>query len=142
MILAEAYMSDDSEFNKGGLSDYKFTCFDGVADNVMVCTERSTGKTKFYFYDREWNLLPLNVRGKNTDPGFKLPKPACMNEMFELAGKLSKGIPFLRVDLYCINNRPYFGETTFYPDSGFDPNILPETEIYFGDKIKLPMAKQ
>lgn len=142
MILAEAYMSDDSEFNKGGLSDYKFTCFDGVADNVMVCTERATGKTKFYFFDRKWNLLPLNVRGKNTDPGFKLPKPECMDEMFELAGKLSKGIPFLRVDLYCINNRPYFGETTFYPDSGFDPNILPETEIYFGDKIQLPITKQ
>lgn len=141
MIMAEVYMSDDSEFNKGGLSDYKFTCFDGVADNVMVCTDRASGETKFYFYDRNWNLMPLNVRGKNTDPSFKLPKPDCMEEMFEIAGKLSKGVPFLRVDLYCINARPYFGETTFFPASGFDPNILPETEIYFGDKIKLPNKK-
>lgn len=141
MIMAEAYMSDDSEFNKGGLSDYKFTCFDGVADNVMVCTDRASGETKFYFFDREWKLMPLNVRGKNTDPLFKLPKPDCMDEMFEIAGKLSKGIPFLRVDLYCINERPYFGETTFFPASGFDPNILPETEIYFGNKIKLPNKK-
>lgn len=137
-IMAETYMSDDSEFNKGGLSDYKFTCFNGVADNVMVCTDRASGETKFYFYDRDWNLMPLNVRGKNTDPSFKLPKPDCMDEMFEIAGKLSEGIPFLRVDLYCINERPYFGETTFFPASGFDPNILPETEIYFGDKIVLP----
>ena len=141
MIMAETFMSDDTEFNKGGLSDYKFTCFDGVADNVMVCTDRASGQTKFYFYDKEWNLIPLNVRGKNTDPSFKLPKPDCMDEMFEIAGKLSKGIPFLRVDLYCINDRPYFGETTFFPDSGFDPNILPETEIYFGDKIILPEKK-
>ena len=138
MIMTEQYMSDDSEFNKGGLSDYKFTCFNGVADNVMVCTDRASGDTKFYFFDREWNLMPLNVRGKNTDPSFKLPKPDCMDEMFEIAGKLSEGIPFLRVDLYCINNRPYFGETTFFPDSGFDPNILPETEKYFGKKIILP----
>ena len=61
-----------------------------------------------------------------------------MDEMFEIAGKLSEGIPFLRVDLYYINGRPYFGETTFFPASGFDSNILPETEILFGDKIQLP----
>lgn len=142
LILAEQFMSDDSEFNKGGLSDYKFTCFNGIADNVMVCTDRATGETKFYFYDRDWNLMPLNVRGKNADPSFKLPKPDCMDEMFEIAGKLSEGIPFLRVDLYCINNRPFFGETTFFPASGFDPNILPETEKYFGDKIILPNKKR
>ena len=136
-IFAEEYMSDDTDFNKGGLSDYKFTCFNGIADNVMVCVDRNSGETKFYFYDRQWNLLPLNVRGRNTDPSFKLPKPDCMDEMFDLAGKLSEGIPFLRVDLYCINGRPYFGETTFFPASGFDPNILPETELAFGDKIIL-----
>lgn len=138
MIMAETYMSDDSEYNRGGVSDYKFTCFNGVADNVMVCTDRASGHTKFYFYDREWNLMALNIRGKNTDPSFKLPKPSCMDEMFEIAGKLSRGIPFLRVDLYCINERPFFGEMTFFPASGFDPNILPETEAYFGNKIVLP----
>lgn len=137
-IFAEVYMSDDSEFNKGGLSDYKFTCFNGKADNVMVCCDRQSGNTKFYFFNEAWNLLPLNKRGKETDPNFQLPKPDCMDEMFEIASKLSENIPFLRVDLYCINNRPYFGETTFYPASGFDPNILPETEILFGEKIILP----
>lgn len=140
-LLAEQYLHDDSPYNKGGLSDYKFTCFNGVADNVMVCAERETGDTKFYFFDRNWNLMPLNVRGKNTPADFKLPKPKCMDEMFEIAGRLSEGIPFLRVDLYCINDRPYFGETTFFPASGFDPNILPETETYFGDKIILPINK-
>lgn len=140
-IFAEAYMEDDSEFNKGGLSDYKFTCFNGTAENVMVCCDRQSGNTKFYFFDKAWNLLPLNKRGKETDPSFKLPKPDCMDEMFEIAGKLSEHIPFLRVDLYCINGQPYFGETTFFPASGFDPNILPETEILFGKKIILPTRK-
>lgn len=141
-IFAEAYMEDDSEFNKGGLSDYKFTCFNGTADNVMVCCDRQSGKTKFYFFDQKWNLLPLNKRGRETDPNFKLPKPDCMNEMFEIAGRLSEGIPFLRVDLYCIKGRPYFGETTFYPASGFDPNILHETEIIFGEKIQIDNIKK
>lgn len=137
-IFAEAFMTDDSAYNKGGLSDYKFTCFNGVADNVMVCVDRHLQDTKFYFFNQAWELLPLNKRGKHTDSSFKLPKPDCMNEMFKLAAKLSKGIPFLRVDLYCINGQPYFGETTFYPDSGFDPNILYETEVLFGQKIILP----
>lgn len=136
-IIAEKYMSDDSEFNKGGLSDYKFTCFNGNVDNVMVCVDRHLNDTKFYFFNKDWMLLPLNVRGKNTDPSFKLPKPECMDEMFEIASKLSENIPFLRVDLYYINGRPFFGETTFFPSSGFDPNILPETEILFGSKIEL-----
>lgn len=138
-IFAEELMSDNSEFNKCGLTDYKFTCFNGHADNVMVCVDRNTNETKFYFYDREWNLLPLNIRGKNTDPSFKLPKPDCMEEMFDIAAKLSEGIPFLRVDLYCINGRPYFGETTFYPASGFDKNLLHETEVEFGNRITLPI---
>lgn len=131
-------MSDDTELNNGGLTDYKFTCFNGNADNVMVCVDRQSNDTKFYFFNKKWQLLPLNARGKKTDPSFKLPKPECMDEMFNIASKLSKNIPFLRVDLYCINGQPYFGETTFFPASGFDPNILPETEILFGNKIKLP----
>ena len=137
-IFAETYMEDNSEFNEGGLTDYKFTCFNGKADNVMVCCNRQSGDTKFYFFDQKWNLLPLNKRGKETNPNFKLPKPNCMDEMFDIAGKQSERIPFLRVDLYFVNNRPYFGETTFFPTSGFDQNILPETEILFGNKIELP----
>lgn len=137
-ILAEVYMSDDSEFNQDGLTDYKFTCFNGEADNVMVCCGRSSGNTKFYFLDRNWEILPLNKLGLMVDSSFRLPKPDCLDQMFDLAGKLSKGIPFLRVDMYYVDGHPYFGETTFFPASGFDPNILKETEVRFGNRIKLP----
>ena len=61
--------------------------------------------------------------------------------MFEIASKLSLGHPFVRVDLYNINGKIYFGELTFYPASGFDSNRLPETDIYFGNKIVLSLAK-
>lgn len=36
--------SDSSDF-----TDYKFFCFNGYVDCVMVCLERSSGDTKFYF---------------------------------------------------------------------------------------------
>ena len=132
-IIAEKYIEDES----GSLVDYKFSCFDGYVDCVMVCLDRHLNDTKFYFFDRNWNLKRLNIRGKNAPEGFTIPKPSCMDEMFEIASKLSKGFPFVRVDLYAAKGRVYFGEMTFYPDSGFDANLLPETDEYFGQLIDL-----
>ena len=57
--------------------------------------------------------------------------------MFEIAGRLSEDIPYLRVDLYYINNLIYFGEMTFFPQNGFDVNLLPLTEKVFGERIDL-----
>ena len=57
--------------------------------------------------------------------------------MFEIARRLSKGINFVRVDLYQCKDKIYFGEFTFFPDAGFDANIIPETDKYFGDLIEL-----
>lgn len=64
-----------------------------------------------------------------------------MDEMFDMAAKLSQGFPFVRVDLYNVEGHIYFGELTFYPASGLDCNRLPETDIYFGNKIDLSLAK-
>lgn len=134
-IIAEKFMVDDET---GELRDYKFFCFNGKVDSVMVCMERATGNTKFYFFDREWKLLRLNLRGKAAPADFTLPKPSNMDEMFDIAAKLSEGMPFSRIDLYSVNGKTYFGEITFFPDSGFDKNLLPETDKHWGELINLP----
>ena len=108
----------------------------------MVCIDRQKGDPKFYFFDEEWNLLRLNVRGKEAQENFTLPKPKCMDEMFSIAGILSKGLPFARIDLYSCNNQVYFGEITFYPDSGFDKHLLPETDMRFGKLIDLGLVSR
>ena len=68
-----------------------------------------------------------------------MPKPDNMDKMFEIAESLSKkvGAPYVRIDLYNSNGQIYFGEITFFPDSGFDANRLPEMDMYFGELIKL-----
>lgn len=137
-IIAEAYMTD--EVGKNEFTDYKFFCFNGYVDCVMVCIDRASGDTKFYFFDEEWKLKRLNKRGKAAPEGFTLPKPQCIDEMFELAKKLSEGIPFVRVDLYQSKGRVYFGELTFFPQSGADANLLLETDIYFGGLIDLAIV--
>lgn len=132
-IIAEQYLEDES----GQLEDYKFTCTDGVAHNVMLCYDRNSGDTKFYFFDRDWNLLRLNKRGMAAPKGFTLPKPKNIEKMFDIAGKLSTGLPYARIDLYNVNGHIYFGEITFFPQSGFDSNLLPKTDIAFGEMIDL-----
>lgn len=134
-IICEAYL----ETEKGGLpNDYKFNCFNGSVDSVMIATGRETGDTKFYFFNRNWELLKYNYDGLNAPADFSLPKPEKIREMFEISKILSEDFPYVRVDLYYENNRIYFGELTFYPSGGFDPYFLSETDLLFGNMIQLP----
>lgn len=128
-----------SNSSVGKLTDYKFFCFNGKVDCVMVCLDRASGDTKFYFFDKEWNLKRINIRGKNAPEGFTIPKPECMDAMFDIAARLSKDLTYARIDLYQCNGNIYFGEITFFPDSGFDFNLLPETDEYFGNLLDLPL---
>ena len=57
--------------------------------------------------------------------------------MILLAEKLSKGISFVRIDFYDINNKIYFGEMTFYPASGFGKFIPQEWDLTIGEKLKI-----
>ena len=132
-IFAEEYLGAD-------LVDYKFYCFDGDADCVLLCIDRQIGAAKFYFFDKDWNLCRYNKRGKEAPEGFTLPKPEGIDEMFRLASEMSKGFPFVRMDFFDVNGKIYFGEYTFFPASGYDYNRLPESDLYFGNKIKLPNA--
>lgn len=136
-IVAEKYINDSSIQNKNGIVDYKFFCFNGYVDCVMVCIDRATKETKYFFMDKEWNILPYNIRGMNESATAKIPKPKCLIEMFSIASSLSQGFPFVRVDMYSINDHPLFGEMTFFPNGGFDPNIIRDVDFMFGDKIQL-----
>ena len=139
-IIAEKYMEDETGF----LTDYKFYCFDGKADCVLTCFDRSLGDTKFYFFDRNWELKRYNKRGKEAPEGFTKPKPEGIDQMFELAEVLAKAseAPFIRVDFYNVYGQIYFGELTLYPSAGFDTGRLPETDRLFGDMLSLSKVKQ
>lgn len=78
----------ESETNSRELTDYKFFCFNGNVDCVMVCIDKQKGDLKYYFFDKDWHLLRYNIRGKNAPENFILPKPDSMDEMFRIAGIL------------------------------------------------------
>ena len=132
-IIAEEYIEDSQSKD---LVDYKFFCFNGIADSVMLCLDRQEGETKFYFFDAHWQLKRYNPRGVNAPKDFTIPKPEKIDEMFHIAEELSKGLPYARIDLYLVDGHIYFGEITLFPASGLDFNLLPATDAYFGNLLK------
>ena len=133
-IIAEPYLIDGKS---NDLMDYKFFSFNGKTDCVMLCFGRSSGKTKFVFFDKDWNVKKYNSPTEKSIAYAKNIRPDDYERMFSFSEILSKDIPFVRVDFYYVNGKIYFGEITFFPDSGFDGNILPKSDKRFGDMIQL-----
>ena len=133
-IIAEQYMEDSSTKD---LRDYKIFTFDGVAKALFIATERgTTEETKFDFFDVDFKHLPFTNGHPNAD--VRPQKPQSFEKMKELAEKLSKGIPEVRVDFYEVNGRAYFGEMTFSHWSGMVPFNPDSWDRTFGEWIKLP----
>ena len=130
-IYAEKYMTPPGEVD---INDYKFFCFDGKPKILFVATERSTD-CKFDFFDMDFNHLDIT----NIHPqcGHAIPKPECFEEMKALAAKLSQEMRFVRIDLYQILGKVYFGEFTFFHAGGFWPMQPHEWEMKLGNWIDL-----
>lgn len=132
-ILAEQYIADSN----GELNDYKFFCFHGVPKMMFMATERNS-KTGvcFDYFDMEFNHLPFEQCGPNSKK--QLSKPLAMDEMKQIAIKLSANIPHVRVDLYNVDGKIYFGEITFFDSSGLEQFDPIEWDYKLGDWIDLP----
>lgn len=137
-IIAEELITDSV---KNDLTDYKVFCFNGVPRYVQVIQDRNTNET-IDFYDTEWNhqeFYGLNpVYGTEIKPAVNaIPKPNNLDKMLDIAKTLSKGTEFLRVDLYNVNGKIYFGELTFFPASGFGTFTPAAWNIKLGNMIKI-----
>jgi hypothetical protein len=132
-IICEKYMVDESGTE---LKDYKFMCFNGKAKCLFVCLNRNLGGLNVDFYDMNWNRMPFERHYPSSNKIIK--KPINFNMMVAFAEKISKDMPFARIDFYEVNGRLYFGEITFYPGNGFE-EFSPEVyDELLGDWISLP----
>jgi len=101
------------------LPDYKFFCFEGKPYYCQLIDNRSSEET-IDFYNMDWvhqNFVGLNPLCHNS--GTIASKPKNFEKLKDIAAKLSGEFPFVRVDLYSVRDKAYFGELTFYPASGF-----------------------
>lgn len=137
-IIAEPYMEDSET---GDLKDYKFFVFNGIVKAMYVASDRQNKEeeTKFDFFDADFNHLPFENAHPNASA---LPiKPKCFAEMKNIAERLGKNIPQVRIDLYEVDGHVYFGEITFFHMSGLAPFVPDKWDKIFGDWIELPKKK-
>ena len=131
-IVCEKFMQD-SESQQ--LRDYKFFCFNGKPLYLKVVSNRYE-EYAAHFFDMSWDKVELN----SSSTVYRTPspsKPAQFDEMVEVVEKLAKGFKYVRVDLYLVDQKIYFGEMTFYPDAGYGeyPSFL--HRYLFGKQLNL-----
>lgn len=130
-IIAEEYVeNEDNE-----LFDYKFWCFNGNVEFVMFLSQRND-ELKMDNFDCDWNKLSFTYDYEQS--GNDIPRPSKLDEMLDIAKKLSRGFPHVRVDLYLLNNGDIkFGEMTFTSDSGICNWSDEKVNYKLGNLIKL-----
>lgn len=147
-IIAEKFMAPVKASAPKDLPDYKFFCFNGEPRYCQVIRDRHSKET-IDFYDMDWThqeFVGLNPVARNgLNPIIRngltpVARPENLEEMAEICRKLAKDEPFVRVDLYVIDNKKYFGELTFYPASGMGVFTPEEWNGRLGDLLTLPNA--
>lgn len=122
------------------LTDYKIWCFNGKAYYIWVCNDRSSSGNSAHVmtYDLDWNPHPeFSVFNSDYIRGEIIPKPKNLDQMINIAEILSKGFPELRVDLYNIDGKIYFGEMTFTSQGGFMDYYTPEFNKKLGSLFSI-----
>ena len=131
-IIAEKFISDGKSLD---INDYKFWCFNGHVEYVQVDRARSTNHVQ-RFYSVDWKPLPFIIAGHTLDDKI-LKKPAKLKTMLNIAKKLSVGFSIVRVDLYCVADKIYFGEMTFTPLAGLVKWNPDDMDYRIGSLIRL-----
>ncbi|MDT2848674.1 ATP-grasp fold amidoligase family protein [Vagococcus carniphilus] len=133
-LICEKYLRENDDME---LRDYRFFCFDGEVKFIAVdLSIVDKSKVRRNLYDKNWKLLDEEISYER-DLTEKIPKPKNLSEMIDLAEKLSSNFKHVRVDLYNINNKIYFGELTMYHQSGYG-DIRPQSfNKLMGSWIKL-----
>jgi hypothetical protein len=108
IIFVEKYLGDN-------ISDYKFFCFYGKVKMMSIDLGRYKNHCR-NIYDKNYNLLPFTKGLINCSR--KISKPSNFEKMIRISEELSKPFEFVRIDLYDVNNKIYFGEFTFVPGNG------------------------
>ena len=132
-IIAEELIED----NTGDLKDYKFFCFNGKVEFFKIDFNRFIDH-KANYYNLKWEIQDFEEIVCPNDKTQQHLQPKNFNKMVEFAEKLSKGLPFSRIDFYNTNGKIYFGEITFFPNSGMGKFNPTDVDITLGEMIKIP----
>jgi hypothetical protein len=124
LITIEELLKDQNKLP----NDYKFYVFHGICRLVRVSFSRFNDAASSNF-NRNWTFIPLTHRTKKQGP--IIDKPKNYDTMLSLAEELAQDFDFVRVDLYNIDGKIFFGELTHYPGSG-SPSMPADFDFELG----------
>lgn len=129
-IIVESFIGENGQVP----IDYKFFCYAGRAEFILMTFNRF-GNLREKHFNRDFEPLDL----WNGAPQYTgdIQRPGNFEEMLRLADSLAQGFDFIRVDLFSVGNRIYFGELTCYPAGGIARFIPKEYDFIFGEKWDL-----
>lgn len=136
-IIAEEKLEEKNNIISSSLIDYKFYCFHGNPECLLVCYDRFSEHTGKIVYDMNWNQR-LDYTNIHTGTILKeIPRPINFEKMKEACHILGKEFPFVRIDFYEVNGKLYFGEMTFTPAAGLSSAQSKDCLKMLGDKIPI-----
>lgn len=121
-IIAEKLLEQNNDAWTTSIVDYKIWCFSGKPAYIWACYSRSKEGVYVETHDLNWGYHPeKSVFTHHYKDGKGIvPKPKCLKKMIDVATILSSGFPQVRVDLYEIDGKVYFGELTFTSNGGYN----------------------
>ncbi len=143
-IYAEKMLDINRQaFKSSSLIDYKIWTFNGKPEYVFLCFNRTKDTLNVALFDIEWNPHPeLLNKTKHIVPEFNnVNKPHNLEKMLKIAGDLSVGFPQMRVDLYEVEGKVYFGEITLTSAAGFMDYFTQDALKILGQHCDLNIAK-
>lgn len=118
LIIAEKYIGTENQVP----NDYKFHCFKQLNGSIKVFVQVDVGRFSdnhcMAYFDEMWNMQPFGIDERKRNVKFNKPKN--LKKMLEISKKLSEDFDYVRVDLYEVEGKIYFGELTFTDGSGYD----------------------
>jgi hypothetical protein len=137
-IVVEEFLTDPD-----GNPPFSYKCysFNGIVDHILVRSHIQDSTQDIWpIFDTTWNLLDVTYKEENVARPW-VPRPANLDEMLALAAKLSVGFGYVRVDLYNLGGRIYFGELTFTPAAGIIKYNPACWDLKLGEKWDLSLDR-
>ena len=117
--------------------DYKFYCFHGEVKFVEIlnaCDWHYNHEPVEMIVDKNFNRLNFSYSFNNE---LSAPLSPRFIEMVEIAERISKPFPHVRVDLYNFSDKVYWGECTFFPSAGYGTFTPREKDIEIGSYLNI-----
>lgn len=110
------------------LLDYKFFCSHGSILFVQIDFSRFSNHRRLLF--SPISNAPMSIKLGAFEPPREWKLPETFDALCGVAEALSQPFDFVRVDLYDVGGKPYFGEFTFTPGAGLEPFSDPNFAVH------------